>query len=157
MTEDDLLAAAYRMSSETEWSVTACADALRVLVAEGHITITKPAALTLIPVVATTTAAEVYAVAVVTEINRLTGRKFKVTAETITRAKALMRAKVPAETMLAVVKFMHGKWGAKPDMAEYVQPSTLMRVSNARKYIEMMEAGPVRGQAAQTFSTFGND
>ena len=100
--------------------------------------------LTLLPIVATSDAAKLYAQAVVDLINSLTGRHFKVTAETVTRAKALLRAKVKVDRMLAIVRFMAGKWSPDPKMAEYVQPSTLMRVSNAKKYGEMMDAGPAR-------------
>ena len=105
---------------------------------------TAPQPLTLLPIVATTDAAKLYAQAVVDLINSLTGRHFKVTAETVTRAKALLRAKVKVDRMLAIVRFMAGKWSPDPKMAEYVQPSTLMRVSNAKKYGEMMDAGPAR-------------
>ena len=98
-----------------------------------------------------------FASAVIAEINHLSGRKFQVTDETIKQAKALIRAKVTIETMLAMVAFMAGKWLPKPEMADNVRPSTLMRLSNAKRYIAEMEAGPVRSHAsAPTFKTLGD-
>jgi len=141
---DDMLRASMRLAALLRDSTITAESALLTLEAEGHITITTPAALTLVPVVATTDAATVYATAVVTAINQASGRAFKVTAETITRAKALIRAKIKAETMVAVVKAKHAEWGSKPEMVQYIQPSTLMRVGNAKKYIEQLEAGPAR-------------
>lgn len=131
---------------------------LRTLEAEGYIVIQpQTPTLELIPaIVPSTDAAEVYAKAVVDTINTLTGRHFRVTAETVTRAKALMRARIKVETMVEVVKFKAAAWSSKPDMAQYIQPSTLMRLSKAKEYLAQMEAGPVkvgRGEAHQPTQT----
>lgn len=153
---DDVLRAAMRLTALLHDEAHSPKGALLALEAEGHITITAPTALTLVPVVATTDAATVYATAVVTAINQATGRSFKVTAETVTRAKALIRAKIKAEAMLAVVKLKAAKWGSDPKMVEYIQPSTLMRVGNAKKYIEAMEAGPARVRSGAAIQGFGD-
>lgn len=150
MTDADLAIASSALAGILGMPQADCADALCALEKLGYLVIQPQTPLVLIPVVVTTDAAELYAQAVVVEINRLTGRHFRVTEETITRAKALMRARIKVETMVAVVTFMHGKWAHKPDMAEYVQPSTLMRLSKAKQYIEQMEAGPVRTGRGET-------
>jgi len=130
---------------------------LDALVAEGYIAI-LPRQEALLPIVATTDAAKGYAQAVVDLINSLTGRHFKVTAETVTRAKALIRARIKVDRMLAIVRFMASKWSPDPKMREYVQPSTLMRVSNAKKYGEAMDAGPARGGGATAgFKMLGDE
>ncbi len=132
--------------------------ALNTLATEGYIAILprQPTLEIVASVVATTDAAKAYATAVIDEINRLTNRKFKLCESTIKQAKSLMRARIKLETMLAMVAFMFGKWGGKPDMVDYVQPSTLMRLTSAKKYIGMMEAGPARAaSAADGFSPWG--
>lgn len=134
--------------------------ALMALEAEGYIAILprQPTLEAVTPVLpAPTDKAQAFAAAVIVEINRLSGRSFRVGEESIKQAKALIRAKVTVETMLAMVRFMAEKWLPKPEMADNVRPSTLMRLSNAKRYIADMEAGPVRSHAsAPTFKTLGD-
>jgi len=149
---DDVLRAAMRLTALLHDEAHSPKGALLALETEGYITINAPAALTLVP--ATPDAATAYATAVVTAINQATGRSFRVTAETVTRAKALIRAKIKVETMLAVVKAKHADWGGKAEMVAYIQPSTLMRVSKAKQYIEALEAGPAKVSRAQGLQGF---
>ncbi len=152
--------AAERLAAHLDAPVDLMDEALRVMEAEGYIAVLprQPTLEAVVPVLtATTDKAEAYAAAVIAEINRLTGRSFKLATEAVKQAKALIRAKVAIGQMLAMVRFMAGKWLSKSEMAEYVQPSTLMRPSNAKKYIAMMEAGPVRSAARREFKQLGED
>lgn len=127
-------------------------EALSLLVAEGYIAILpRQATLDVVaPVlVATTEKAGAYATACVAEINRLTGRKFKVTDEVVKQAKTLLRGKVPLEKALEAIRFKHAEWFKKPDMVQYVQPSTLLRLSNMKTYLAQMEAGPAKTRPTQ--------
>lgn len=118
----------------------------------------QPTLEAVVPVLpAPTDTAQAFAQAVIAEVNRLSGRSFRVGEESIKQAKALIRGRVTVETMLAMVRFMAEKWLPKPEMADNVRPSTLMRLSNAKRYIDEMEAGPVRARgAAPTFKTLGD-
>ncbi len=153
---DDVRALTFAWPDGHNWTaVHLCAPCrhLTKLAIDGN-----PPLLALLPVVATTDAAKGYAEVVVDLINSLTGRHFKVTAETVTRAKALLRARIKVDRMLAIVRFVAGKWSPDPKMAEYVQPSTLMRVSNAKKYGEAMDAGPARvGGGTAGFKMLGDE
>lgn len=156
--KDGLTIAADRLGSLLNLSPTVTGVALQKLADEKLIEVPAQQPLVLLPLVATTDAAEAYALAVVSEINRLTGRHFKVTAETVTRAKALLRARIKVDTTLAVVRFKAGTWGKDPKMAEYIQPSTLMRLSKVKEYIGQMEAGPARvNGGGETFKQLGDD
>ena len=150
----------YRLAVFMDCDPNLADAAIRALESEGYITILprQPTLEAVAPVlVATTDTAKAFASDVLAEINRQTGRHFKLTDETVKQAKALIRAKVTIESMLAMVAFMAGKWLPKPEMADNVRPSTLMRLSNAKRYIAEMEAGPVRSHAsAPTFKTLGD-
>ena len=159
---DPLTDAAARLAEYLDGKVSGslAASILLLLQEEGYIAILprQPTLEAVVPVlVATTDKAKAFASAVIDAINHLSGRKFQVTDETVKQAKALIRAKVTIESMLAMVAFMAGKWLPKPEMADNVRPSTLMRLSNAKRYIAEMEAGPVRSHAsAPTFKTLGD-
>lgn len=162
--ESDTLASVKVRGEDHPWldchggTAAGLRDAIGQLLGHCRLDQPQPTPTLILPIVATSDAAHLYAKAVVDLINDLTGRYFKVTAETVTRAKALLRARIKVDRMLAIVRFMAGKWSPDPKMREYVQPSTLMRVSNAKKYGEAMDAGPARGVGATAgFKMLGDE
>lgn len=154
MTDLDLVTAATRLAILTSVPGAVAIEALRTLAAEGFVTV-LPVQSALVPAEPAVNAYH-YASKVVLLINELTGRRFKVGDQDKTRAQALIRAKVPLTTMLAMVEYMHGLWSKDPKMVEYIQPSTLMRLTKARDYIAKMEAGPARPSAVAGFRRLGD-
>lgn len=109
-------------------------------------------------VLATTDRAMAMAEAAVAEINRLTGRFFRVTPDVVKQAKAIIKTKATAELVLAVIRAKHAEWSTKPDMLPYLQPSTILRLSNFQKYRAALEAGPVKVNGTKpTFRRLGED
>jgi uncharacterized phage protein (TIGR02220 family) len=153
--------AAERLAEILAAPVDIMADALRQLEADGYIAV-LPQQTTLEAVtpflVATTDRATLLAEAAVGEINRLTGRSFKVTPEVVRQAKALIRVKATTEVVLAVIRAKHVEWSKDPERAIYLQPSTLLRLSNFQRYRAALEAGPVRtAHSKPAFRKLGED
>ena len=153
--------AAARLAAILGGPVSVMEEALVALEADGLVAFpsrqpTLEAIMT--PAPATSGQAEAMAQAAVAEINRLTGRAFRATPEVVKQAKAIIKTKATAELVLAVIRFKHGEWRGKPDMLTYIQPSTLLRLSNFQKYRAAMEAGPVKtGNHKPVFRQLGED
>lgn len=92
--------------------------------------------------------ASALALAVVTELNRLTGKNYSPTSEgALKDCRVLAKDKNPPtpEQGIAVVQAKHHEWGRDPKMSKQLKPSVLLRPSNFRKYLEEdVAAGPIQ-------------
>jgi uncharacterized phage protein (TIGR02220 family) len=74
-------------------------------------------------------------------LNRLTGKRYEPDSSVVTdNVRKLLGAKFTAADMQAVVSAKVAEWRHRPEMADYLRPSTLLRPSKFKEYIADLRA-----------------
>ena len=81
----------------------------------------------------------------ITHLNELTGKRYRVCDSVIRDVRARLADGYSEADLLAVADNMAAKWLGDPKMAQYVQPSTLLRASKFDGYLNSTSNGTPKG------------